>query len=177
MKTALLFVVVLALVASAFASCTDEARALIARHEGTRKCVYKDSRGIKTIGIGFNLEQGGAKSMVERCGADYSSVLAGRKCLTTTEINCLFDYTYNQHAAGAKKNISSFSSQCCNVQMVLVDLDFNLGTYGLSLFHHFIADINAKSYNAAGNELTSSRWCRQVGNRCRDDVSRIKNGC
>ena len=47
------------------------------KHEGKRTKVYKDSRGISTIGIGFNLERAGAKKSIEALGLDYSKILGG----------------------------------------------------------------------------------------------------
>ena len=54
---------------TAFSGATDmscDARSLISRHEGKhmgkRLCVYKDTRGIPTIGIGYNLQNPGARA-------------------------------------------------------------------------------------------------------------------
>ena len=59
-----------------------DARSLIANHEGKRNCVYKDTMGIKTIGIGFNLETPGARAAIAKVGADYDSIVSGKTCLT-----------------------------------------------------------------------------------------------
>lgn len=48
-----------------------DAGSLIRVHEGTRKCVYTDSTGHKTIGVGFNLDQSGAKTAIEAVGANF----------------------------------------------------------------------------------------------------------
>ena len=47
------------------AQCTASLRNLVAKHEGDKLCVYVDTTGHKTIGIGYNLDQGGAKEMID----------------------------------------------------------------------------------------------------------------
>lgn len=63
--------------------CTcSSIQTMVAESEGTRSCVYKDSLGIKTIGIGFNLEKSGAKATIQNLGLNYDSVCNGSTCLT-----------------------------------------------------------------------------------------------
>ena len=44
---------------------TCDASSIITRHEGSRKCVYVDTTGHKTIGVGFNLDAPGARTVIE----------------------------------------------------------------------------------------------------------------
>lgn len=39
---------------------------LIAGHEGLRTKVYTDTRGTKTVGVGFNMQQKNAKKIFEK---------------------------------------------------------------------------------------------------------------
>jgi hypothetical protein len=95
--------------------------------------VYKDSRGIPTIGIGFNLQVGGAKLAISNVGADYDKVLSGAQCLTDSQIMQLFEPSYEAAVYGAKGVVSSFNSLCCEVQAVMTDMAYNLGSHGQSL--------------------------------------------
>merc|ERR1711871_1377898 len=150
---------------------------LIAGHEGNRKCVYKDSRGIPTIGIGFNLQNYGAKSELAAVGADYSKIIDGSECLSEQQVSELFlKYSLPQAQAESKRAISNYNSLCCNVKNVIDDLSFNLGGQ-LSSFGTFDSLIEQGKWEAAGNDLAGTAWCGQVGRRCPDDVGRIKNGC
>lgn len=46
-------------------SCTcPDIESLVSTNEGKRSCVYKDTKGIPTIGIGFNLQRSDAKSLI-----------------------------------------------------------------------------------------------------------------
>mmetsp|Transcript_482 Transcript_482/g.947 ORF Transcript_482/g.947 Transcript_482/m.947 type:complete len:111 (+) Transcript_482:37-369(+) len=49
---------------------------LIEDGEGLRLCTYKDTKGIKTVCYGFNLERGSsARSRVQAAGEDYNKLL------------------------------------------------------------------------------------------------------
>ena len=78
------------------------ARSMIANHEGKRKCVYKDSRGIPTIGIGYNLNNPGARAALAAVGANYDSIMSGASCLTDAQVMELFEPSYQSAVAGAK---------------------------------------------------------------------------
>ena len=47
-----------------------DARSLISKHEGKRLCVYKDTKGHPTIGIGYNLDNPGAPQAIAAVGAN-----------------------------------------------------------------------------------------------------------
>ena len=44
----------------------DEIKSLIQQHEGIHSAAYKDSRGIWTVGIGFNLERPDARAIFKQ---------------------------------------------------------------------------------------------------------------
>ena len=154
-----------------------DARSLISGHEGKRLCVYKDSRGIPTIGIGFNLQVPSAKSKIEALGLDYDKVLDGSQCLTDSQVMDLFQPSYDSAVSGAQRAVSSFSSLCCNVQEVMIDMDYNLGDGGFASFNGFIGLINKKDWAGAASDGRGTAWCGQVGNRCSDDMGRVARGC
>ena len=90
---------------TAFSGATDmscDARSLISRHEGKRLCVYKDTRGIPTIGIGYNLQNPGARAALAAVGADYDSILSGASCLSDSQVMQLFEPSYQSAVSGAQ---------------------------------------------------------------------------
>ena len=54
-----------------------DASSMIKQHEGVRKCVYTDTMGYKTIGVGFNLDQSGARQTCQNLGIDYDAIYNG----------------------------------------------------------------------------------------------------
>ena len=71
--------------------------------EGKRSWVYKDSLGIPTIGIGFNLNRPDARSVCSTWGINYDTIYSGSECLSDTQISCLFDFDLIWAQAGATK--------------------------------------------------------------------------
>ena len=155
----------------------SQAKDLISLHEGYEQCVYTDTTGHKTIGIGFNLERGDAPSIIQSVGADFDAVYNGGQCLTDGQINDIFSGDLNIAKSGAQSCVSSFKDQCDDIQSVLIDLSFNLGEAGLCEFGTFIGQINSNDYASAAADLKTTLWCSQVGNRCTDDTDIISYGC
>ena len=154
-----------------------DASSLVERHEGSKKCVYTDSRGYKTIGVGFNLDASGAQSICSSLGIDYSSIYSGASCLTSSQVEALLEVTLRTATADAAADVSSFDSLCCSVQNVVTDMSFNLGRSGLAEFSNTIAAINAKDWAKAASGMRNSAWCGQVGARCTEDASTMAQGC
>jgi GH24 family phage-related lysozyme (muramidase) len=78
---------------------------MLTNNEGKRRCVYKDSLGIPTIGIGFNLKRSDARLLISRLGLKFEDVVTGRKCLTGIKLiklkyhslnNLLFKNNFNR---------------------------------------------------------------------------------
>ena len=164
-------------VEQAVESASCDARSLISNHEGKRLCVYKDTRGIPTIGIGYNLQNPGARAAIAAVGADYDSILSGASCLTDNQVMELFEPSYNSAVSGAQRAVSSFGSLCCNVAEVMIDMDYSLGDAGFASFGGFIGYINSKAWSQAAADGRGTAWCGQVGSRCSDDMGRVARGC
>jgi hypothetical protein len=161
-----------------------DARSLIIAHEGKRRCMYYDSSKAKhpTVGIGYNLDNAHAKQDIEAVGADYEQIRSGKKCLTSDkQVMELFEPAYLRAAAEAMKVVSSFSTLCCNVQEVMVDMTYNLGS--LSSWHTFVPLINSHQWAAAATDGKQQPWCKEVRRRCTDDkgpngdMDRVQIGC
>jgi lysozyme len=147
---------------------------MLTLHEGKRNKVYNDTKGIPTIGIGFNLKRSDSKSIIESIGANYSDVLSGKTLLTDEQIDKLFDVTLKEAEGIASRVVTSFNQQPDNIKAVLVDMAFNLGPNRLSQFKEFIKAINNKDYKKAAAEMQNSSWYNQVGNRSKTLVSIVQ---
>ena len=188
----LTFLVLLVAFPDGFRAEQCDPKPLIIRHEGQKSCVYLDTRGIKTIGVGFNMENSGASEDFKSIGADYEKFMNGPvtkwnvpcdcssvPCLTEDQILKLLDITLKTAIEDAQKVISTFNSLCCPVQNVMVDMSFNLGGPVFSQFTTFAKLVTQQLWKAAGDDLTVSKYCndKDTGKRCMEDANVVRNGC
>lgn len=170
----------------------DEVQRRIAISEGTEHRVYHDSKGILTIGVGFNCERGDAREALAKCGvSDIDAVLAGEVALTTGQINTLFAYSFAPIVSEARASLPSgvFDALSDARRFVVCDLVYNLGSAGWSEFVNTRALIaqaqEAKNesrasahdlFVQAAAHLEESAWYEQVGYRAKRDVAMLREG-
>jgi lysozyme len=147
---------------------------MIERHEGKRNRIYKDSLGVPTIGIGFNLNRVDAKQKLFNLGIDINKVFQGQK-LTDEQVYSLFKDDVQTAKNDAMKFLPNFNEQPEIVQNILVDMAFNLGYNRLSNFKDFRQALISKNYNQASKEMKDSKWYHQVGNRSKELVHMMEN--
>ena len=163
----------------------------IIKHEGKKACVYLDTKGIKTIGVGYNMQNKDAPEVFEKIGADYKKFINGPvtksnvpcncssvPCLTDEQIVSLLDISLKTAIEDAQKVIPTFNSLCCPVQNVMVDMSFTLGGPGFAAFTTFAKLVTRQYWKAAGDDLTTSLWCeKQATARCMEDANIVREGC
>ncbi len=147
--------------------------------------VYLDSRQIKTIGIGFNLERSGARRVITRLGRDYDKILSGQEDLTEDEARALFAPDVDDAIDGARRLVSNFSQLDAARQIVIVDMVFNMGAGGFAQFRQLIAALEKSDFATAADEMQfsgppgqrrSSAWFSQVKSRGVRDVEAMRTG-
>ena len=145
-------------------------KAQLIQDEGNRPHVYKDSKGIKTIGIGCNLERKDMPQRMATLGIDYRAVVSGRLDLTPQQIQALFDEDVNKAIVSSRSLISNFNQLPAQAQEIVVNMMFNMGNK-LAGFHHFIVALQRRDFKNAAKEMENSDWYRQVGGRSKRLVS------
>lgn len=81
------------------ASYADRRFRVLEQFEGTRTQVYRDNVGLRTVGIGFNMEQSGARAMWASAGLSperFDTVRDGRERLSDPEVRQLADLTMDR---------------------------------------------------------------------------------
>lgn len=147
----------------------------IESHEGKRRKVYMDTMGHPTIGIGFNLDRPDAPKLISEQGIHFGGVLDGTVELSEQAIYTLFTVDVENVLKQVKELVPSFDQQPKDMQLVLVDMCFNLGKGGLSKFKKFLAAVEERNYSRAAAEMIDSRWYSQVGNRSKELVKMVKS--
>jgi lysozyme len=122
----------------------DKMADLLERHEGRRRYPYRDSVGLLTIGIGFNLDEVG---------------------LYDEEMDFIVQNRIRKTFYEVWKNIPQ-SRVLCNTRMsVLVDMAYNMGIHRLLGFKKMFLAIMAGDFDTAAAEMLDSKWATQVGGR------------
>ena len=142
-------------------------------NEGYYLCAYTDSRGLRTVGIGFNLEKPGARSRIASVGADYDKVKSGSQCLRDSQIQTLFWQDMQIAVSCVSSWLPNWSLLRDGPKSAVVDMAFNLGCTGLQAFQKMKAALaqNSPNYPVAAAEMKNSLWCSQVKGRCTRDMN------
>ena len=148
---------------------------LIALHESIEPKVYPDSKGNRTIGIGFNLEEPSNRKKAEALGFNVQDMLSGKKILSQKEIKILYNESVKQASDDANKYLPKAGRQPPVVQKVLIDMSFNMGLTKLNGFTEMRKALLKGDYNKAADEMIDSKWYRQVGDRSKRLVDMMRS--
>jgi len=125
-------------------------RELIIKHESKKLYPYRDSVGKLTIGVGHNLDDNGISNSV----AEF--MLAEDIKTAEDELIDVFP---------------EFDTYPEKVRMVMTDMMFNMGYHRFIGFKKMIKAVNNRDYKLAAAEAKDSKWCKQVGSRCDDNIN------
>lgn len=136
----------------------NKCKDLLVKHEGIILHAYQDSLDFWTIGVGrlIDARRGGG--------------------ISTKEAMYLLDNDIEEKVEDLNKVIPWWKDLSDNVQIVLVNMTFNLGINGLLGFHHFLEALKNRNYEDASRYMLESRWAGQVGDRAIELSNMIKEG-
>lgn len=145
------------------------------RWEGVRRRVYRDTKGIPTIGVGCNMTTQWAKDSLPLAGINYEEALVGSLSLTDVEIDKLLDLQLTVAAAEANQLLPDLYTYPEPQQVVIIDLSFNMGKSVLSKFTHTLQFIREQNWSEAATNLTFSSWYIEVKERGIANVAVLGN--
>lgn len=122
------------------------------RDEGVEYVPYLDTVGVKTVGVGHNMQ---AKPLP----ADWTFPL------TDAQVDQLLAEDLQEVFDGLDRNIPWWRKLSYERQRVLANMAFNLGIKGLMGFKNTLAHVQAERYQSAAEGMLASKWARQVGQR------------
>lgn len=127
--------------------------------EGFSNIVYTDTTGNRTVCWGHKILP------------EDESLIDSNGEVSQDTCDLFYEKDYNIAVDGASSLIPEFYSQPEAVQDILIDMCFNLGKVGLSEFTTFLGLIRECKYREAGDDLVSTRWYSQVGERAKNIVA------
>ena len=134
----------------------------LAKFEGYSDKVYLDSRGIKTVGYGTNIE---ARGLHYAVGARINSETLNR--FTREDIT--------KYESICRKYITNFDSLPDAAKEISFGLAYNVGQSGFIKFKRFRTNISARNFREATNELSQSVWAKQVKGRANSYIATLNN--
>ena len=137
---------------------------MLSLNEGNKPRVYEDSKGNRTIGIGFNLEDEGNRRFLEEQGIDINELFDGRE-LSDRETKILYNHSLRQAFEDAQKFDPNLAQRPEAARMAIVDMAFNLGLTRLNKFKKMKAGLMNNDYQTAADEMVDSKWYEQVKSR------------
>lgn len=137
---------------------------MLSLNEGNKPRVYEDSKGNRTIGIGFNLEDEGNRRFLKEEGIDINELFDGRE-LSDREIKILYNHSLRQAFEDAQKFDPNLAQRPEAARMAIVDMAFNLGLTRLNKFKKMKAGLMNNDYQTAADEMVDSKWYKQVKSR------------
>lgn len=114
--------------------------------EGCKLKPYYCTANKLTIGIGRNLEDNG---------------------ITRAEAQFMLENDIVRVMKELDEQIPEWRELSDTRQMVIVNMAFNLGVFGLLNFKRTIAYIRAQEWDKAADEMLRSHWAEQVGDRAK----------
>jgi GH24 family phage-related lysozyme (muramidase) len=140
-------------------------RKMLITNEGVRRLSYRDSLGILTIGVGFNLQRPDAYQKLMGLGFnpyDIKQIKLSNISLTDQQIENLLNNDISECLADLRSLVPFFDELPSPAGMVLVDMRFQLGANGLRAFHNTLAAFIAHDWKKAASGLRESLAYKQT---------------
>lgn len=144
-------------------------RDMIKKNEGLRLIPYYCNSGVLTVGYGHNLAANPLPAEMQRYFG-----LNGR--ITITMAEDLLKSDILKATQGAVRLYPDFHTFSMKRKHALIDMCFNLGYTRLSKFVRTNNLINAGKWIEAAENLKSTKWYSQVGNRSLLVCQMLKEG-
>ena len=139
----------------------DKLKEMLIKHEGYRTSIYKDSRGIATIGVGHNLISNPLPENMAEYLHDHGEI-------TIEMLEELFESDVEKAEASCKRLYVHFPDISENRQNALIDFVFNVGEGTARTFKKTNACINASDWDGAAGNMEDSQWFVQVKGRAKE---------
>ena len=130
----------------------DRLKKLLIKHEDEKFKPYKCTAGKLTIGIGHNLDDKGISKAVS-------------DLLYKEDITEVIEDLHNI--------FNDFESLPENIQLVLADMRFQLGSSGFRKFKQLINAVNNHNWVEMIKQMKDSNWFKQVPNRANDLINMV----
>jgi GH24 family phage-related lysozyme (muramidase) len=131
--------------------------------EGVKYEIYKDHLGYPTFGIGHLILDSDAEH-----GQDTGTAVSEERVKEAFEADLVSVLSDCESLYG------DFGDLPEDAQEIIANMIFNMGRPRLSKFKGMKRGVDARDWNAAADEMVDSAWYRQVPNRAKRLVERMR---
>ena len=142
----------------------DKLREELASDEGCKYEMYLDHLGLPTFGIGHLITKNDPEY-----GKDVGSVVE------QSRVQSAFNLDITVTIEDCQRLYKDFNDLPEEAQLIIANMMFNLGYPRLSKFKGMKANVDARDWSGAANEMVDSKWYTQVPNRARRLVDRMRS--
>ena len=133
--------------------------------EGNRLKVYKDSLGIDTIGVGFNLQEPANKEVFKKVTGMTVEEAKKGKAITQEQSDLLLEHTVGNSEKEVRGLVKNFENLTPDQQDALTNFVFNVGINTAKTFKNTLAAVERGDGKAAAEGIRKSKYYKQVGAR------------
>ena len=141
----------------------DKLREELAEDEGCKYEIYLDHLGLPTFGIGHLITKNDPEY-----GKDVGTVIEQGR------VQSAFNLDIAVTIEDCHRLYKDFDELPEEAQLIIANMMFNLGYPRLSKFKGMKANVDARDWPGAADEMVDSRWYTQVPNRARRLVDRMR---
>ena len=116
------------------------------------------------------MEQPGAEQDLKAVGANKEKLINQEQSLSKEQMSKLFEKHAKIAISNAHKWIPNLDSHPKEVQLICIDMAYNMGGGTIMFFKNTGSLISKKQYATAATHMKSSKWYGQVGNRSKHHV-------
>ena len=132
--------------------------------EGEVLKVYKDHLGYPTVGVGH---------LIRETDDEYGKDVG--YAITKTKSDEYLYHDLNNVLESCERAFNNWEKYPDEVRLILANMAFNLGITGLMKFRNMIREIDNGDYKQASIEGLDSRWAKQVYNRAKRLMNRLRD--
>lgn len=142
----------------------DKLRKQLEVDEGVIYKIYLDHLGYSTFGIGH---------LILKSDPEYGQPVGTP--ISEERVIDVFNYDIQKVLIDCEKLYCDFDDLPEEVKQIIANMMFNLGYTRLSKFKGMKSAVDARDWNRAADEMVDSQWYRQVTNRAKRLVERMRN--
>lgn len=146
-----------------------DAQGIVRSEEGERLKAYKDTVGKTTVGVGFNMQQAGAKELWDEAGIpeDFDAVLNGTAEISAASSRKLFDFMYGRAEEAAARVFPGYESLGAYQRAGLVSMIYQLGEAGTAEFENTLKALKKGDSGKVEAGILNSLLAQQTPERAK----------